>query len=390
MLQRQSILFMLATGFAGLAFAFYHPLLALYLIDELGASPLAMGVFMAIVLGSGVLLSTYLGHLSDKGLARRPLVMIGQLGFSLLALTMIVTRDFWISLAAGIVFLGLVSCSLPQLFTLGRTYADAKLGKQGPTFIAFMRAGIAVSWVVGPPLAFMTKAKFGFNGALSVAALASLVVIAITVFLPEHAAQAQPESDSNERKKISRPAILFLLSTLAMFSALNMYSLNMPLYLTKVLELSDQWVGNLMGIAAFVEVPVMIAIGGLSIKYGSRPLLIIGVLAGGGFYFGLTQVESIAALVALQLLNGVFVGITASLGISYMQDLMKHSLGLATTLFANAQTASMLVGSFGAGLVAQFFGFQSVFWVCTLLISMALVLMLLVKPDSAPQTATQS
>ncbi|WP_119395296.1 sugar efflux transporter [Salinibius halmophilus] len=393
MFNKHSILFMLSTTFAGLAFAFFHPLISLYLVDELGASPLAMGIYMAIVLGSGVLVSTYLGHRSDKGMARRPLVIAGQVGFTLLALTLIFTRDYWLALVAGIAFLSVSTCALPQLFTLGRTYADEKLDKEkGSTFIAFMRAGIAVAWVVGPPLAFMTKAQFGFNGALAIAAVTSLVVVAITLLLPEYAAQHHEDNRGPNMKswQLTRPALLFLLATLAMFSALNMYSLNMPLYLTKVLEVSDQWVGNLMGIAAFVEVPVMIAIGALSVKFGSRPLLIIGVIAGGGFYFGLTQVDSIAALIALQLLNGIFVGITASLGISFMQDLMKHALGLATTLFSNAQTAAMLIGSFNAGLVANYFGYESVFWVCTLLIALALVLLLMVKPNSQTQPAAQS
>jgi SET family sugar efflux transporter-like MFS transporter len=65
-------------------------------------------------------------------------------------------------------------------------------------------------------------------------------------------------------------------------------------------------------------------------------LMLLAVLAGVGFYAGLVTLSSQSALIALQLLNAIFIGIVAGIGMSYFQDLMPGRAGVATTLFANS------------------------------------------------------
>ncbi|EAR09026.1 sugar efflux transporter [Reinekea blandensis] len=375
-----SIALLISTLFAGLSYAFLFPLTSLYLVNELGASPLAMGVFMALMMCAGMLTSTWLGRRSDAGWSRKALIYSGQAGFILMLLSLMLTRSYGFVLFMAVTAMSLSSVTLPQLFTLGRLHADRNLGRQANFYIALMRAAIAIAWVVGPPSAFILHGLFGFTGAFSAALIASASVIVMLLGVPE-----QPRSERTDHDDPAAPSahwihnralVLFLLATFSMFAASNMYLISIPLYVTNELSLSAQWVGNLMGLAAFIEVPVMILAGIYGSRLGMHRLMVIGVAAGCLFFAGLTQTDNILVLVLLQLLNGLFVGITASIGIVLVQDLMKRSIGLATTLFNNAQQAAMLLGNFAAGAIAQWFSFGSTFLVALALGIISLVLLI--------------
>lgn len=379
----QSVGLLLATLFAGLSYAFLFPLTSLYLVNELGASPLMMGVFMAMMMSAGMLVSTWLGKKSDAGWRRKHLVFVGQTGFSLMILIMIFTRSYALALLAAVTVMSVASTTLPQLFTMGRTHADAHLGKHANLYVSLMRAAIAIAWVVGPPMAFVLHSRFGFTGSFLAALAAGLTVVGILLAVSETSEVKAEDSDQPTEKPVSwtanTPLVLFLIATFAMFAASNMYQITIPLYITRELMIDAQWVGNLMGLAAFIEVPVMILAGMYGSRVGLRRLMIIGVSAGGLFFLGLTQTDSIEGLLMLQLLNGLFVGITASVGIVLVQDLMKKSIGLATTLFNNAQQAAVLMGNFSAGAIAQWFGFGQTFMFGVALIIVSIILLILMK-----------
>nr|MBP8152781.1 MFS transporter [Aeromonas sp.] len=86
----------------------------------------------------------------------------------------------------------------------------------------------------------------------------------------------------------------------------------------------------------------------------------------------LVTLSSQGALIALQLLNAIFIGIVAGIGMSYFQDLMPGRAGVATTLFANSiRTGSIMAGAI-AGIVAEIWSFHGVFMVATALALAAL------------------
>ena len=84
----------------------------------------------------------------------------------------------------------------------------------------------------------------------------------------------------------------------------------------------EELAGILMGTAAAPR--SLHAAGGVlhPAAFGKRPMMLLAVLAGVGFYAGLVTLSRSGALIALQLLNAIFVGIVAGIGMSYFQDLM--------------------------------------------------------------------
>ena len=375
------LLYLTASFFCGLGFAFLFPLISLYLVEELGASPLQMGLFLAIQVSMGVLVSTKIGKYSDAGWSRKRILVVSQLSFTAALLVFIFTRNYYAALAASVFLMSIGSATLPQMFTLGRFYSDHVLKTDGALFMSLLRAAIAVAWVIGPPLAFMIKNHFGFSYAFATAIISALIMVGIVFFLPEYRAKSTTQEEQHSRLKWHRcPSIFFyLLACLFMFSASYMYNTTIPLYVTKELLLSSQWAGYLMGTAAFLEIPFMILAGIYGSRLGYKRLLYVGLFSGLIFYAGFLMSSNIVILMALQLFNGIFIAIISTLGMLLIQDMMKHEMGTATTLFNSAQMLSALLGSLLVGLTAQFISYYAVFVVAIVLVVLAMISLLMMR-----------
>ena len=72
--------------------------------------------------------------------------------------------------------------------------------------------------------------------------------------------------------------------------------------------------------------------------------MMIALVAGLAFYSSLLFAEQTWQLIGLQMLNAIFIGITATIGMVYFQDLMPTKMGTATTLFSNAAKSSWIIG----------------------------------------------
>jgi SET family sugar efflux transporter-like MFS transporter len=379
------LLYLTASFFCGLSFAFMFPLISLYLVEELGASPLEMGLFLAIQVTMGVLVSTKIGKYSDAGWSRKRIIMFSQFSYTAALLVFIFTRNYYAALTASVFLMSIGSATLPQMFTLGRFYSDKALKSDGALFMSLLRAAIAVAWVIGPPLAFMIKNHFGFSQAFGVAIAAALVMAVIVFFLPEYRADTiSPEQQQNRIKWHRTPSIFFyLLACLFMFSASSMYNTTIPLYVTKELLLNSQWAGYLMGTAAFLEIPFMVLAGIYGAKLGYKRLLYVGLCSALIFFTGLLISSDIVTLMALQLFNGIFVAIISTLGMILIQDMMKHQMGSATTLFNSAQMLSALVSSLMVGITAQFISYYAVFVVAIVLVVLAIISLLMMHETTS-------
>lgn len=135
------------------------------------------------------------------------------------------------------------------------------------------------------------------------------------------------------------------------------------------LGLSEKLAGIMMGTAAGLEIPVMLIAGYVAKRVGKRILMRFAVGAGLLFYVGLVLFSAEWALLALQLLNTIFIGILAGIGMLYFQDLMPGQAGTATTLFTNTTRVGWIISGSLAGIVAQFWGYHAVFFI-SLLMSM--------------------
>ena len=158
-----------------------------------------------------------------------------------------------------------------------------------------------------------------------------------------------------------------------------MYLINMPLFVINELHLDKELAGTLMGTAAGLEIPVMILAGYLTKYFSKKRLIVIALVSGLAFYSSLLFAEQTWQLIGLQILNAIFIGITATIGMVYFQDLMPTKMGTATTLFSNAAKSSWIIGGPIAGIIAEIWHYNSVFYVAVALIFISVGCMWKVK-----------
>ncbi|HAC6543628.1 TPA_asm: MFS transporter [Salmonella enterica subsp. salamae serovar 48:d:z6] len=368
--------FMLVAFMMGVAGALQAPTLSLFLSREVGAQPFWVGLFYTVNAIAGIGVSLALAKRSDSRGDRRKLIMFCCLMAIGNALLFAFNRHYLTLITCGVLLASLANTAMPQLFALAREYADSS-AREVVMFSSVMRAQLSLAWVIGPPLAFMLALNYGFTVMFSIAAVifaVSLVLIAL--MLPSVArveqlvdaplAQVNGWQDRNVR-------MLFIASTL-MWTCNTMYIIDMPLWISVELGLSDKLAGVLMGTAAGLEIPAMILAGFYVKRFGKRRMMIAAVAAGVLFYLCLIFFHSRTALLLLQLFNAVFIGIVAGIGMLWFQDLMPGRAGAATTLFTNSISTGVILAGVIQGAVAQSFGHFAVYWVIAAISVVTLVM----------------
>ncbi|AXD30321.1 TPA: MFS transporter [Salmonella enterica subsp. houtenae serovar 43:z4,z32:-] len=368
--------FMLVAFMMGVAGALQAPTLSLFLSREVGAQPFWVGLFYTANAIAGIGVSLALAKRSDSRGDRRKLIMFCCLMAIGNALLFAFNRHYLTLMTCGVLLASLANTAMPQLFALAREYADSS-AREVVMFSSVMRAQLSLAWVIGPPLAFMLALNYGFTAMYSIAAVifaVSLVLIAlmlpsvVRVEQPVDAPLAQVNGwqDKNVR-------MLFIASTL-MWTCNTMYIIDMPLWISAELGLSDKLAGVLMGTAAGLEIPAMILAGFYVKRFGKRRMMIVAVAAGVVFYVGLIFFHSRTALLLLQLFNAIFIGIVAGIGMLWFQDLMPGRAGAATTLFTNSISTGVILAGVIQGAVAQSFGHFAVYWVIAAISVVTLVM----------------
>ncbi|WP_133543496.1 MFS transporter [Mesocricetibacter intestinalis] len=373
--------FLLIAFLTGIASAFQLPTLSLFLSREIKVSPLMVGSFYALNAIVGILISQLLAGYSDKHEDRRQVIFFCCLFAVVGCLIFAYSRNYYMLAFFGTVLLGLGSAANPQSFAFAREYAEST-GREGLMFTTIMRTQISLAWIVGPPLSFSIALSWGFDYMYLVAALAFLLcaLLGISLLPKISRTTAISSKDTNMAPSSNRKSVLYLfIACFLVWTCNSMYLINMPLYVIRELQLPERLAGILMGTAAGLEIPIMLLGGYLSKYISKKQLMRIALAAGLLFYTMLLFLHGTAQLIGLQLLNALLVGIVATIGMVYFQDLMPRQMGAATTLFSNAAKSSWVIGGPLAGLIAQLWHYNSVFYLAALLLLIALFLLNRVK-----------
>lgn len=367
LLSSASAAFLMVIFMTGLAGALRVPALSVFLHQEVTNDPLLVGAFYSINSLVAMVLSQIVAHYSDLYPNRKLIIVLSCILQMAGCLLFAFNRDYYVLLIVGTLIFGLGSSVGSQVFALSREYND-RLKRDNTMFNSILRAQLSLAWIVGPPLAYYLSDELGFTFMYCAAAVIFAISIAIVaLMLPQY--QAQPKTanaastDDTLREEgvtSNRNSVIYLsLACFFIWTCNSMMFINMPIYLTKELGLSERLAGVMMGTAAGIEIPVMLIAGYCARLVSKKTLLIIAILAGLAYYTAFYFAQTAWQLVAIQFFNGLFVGILASIGMIYFQDLMPYRMGTATTLFTNVGSASWVIAGPLAGLMASQFSYQS-------------------------------
>ncbi|NIF30994.1 sugar efflux transporter SetB [Enterobacter sp. Cy-643] len=376
-----STAFLIVAFLTGIAGALQTPTLSLFLTDEVHVRPALVGFFFTGSAVIGILVSQFLAGRSDRKGDRKTLIfaccLLGALGCILFAWN----RNYFILLFVGVFLSSFGSTANPQMFALAREHADST-GREAVMFSSILRAQVSLAWVIGPPIAYALAMGFGFKVMYLSAAFAFVICGAMVwLFLPsmrkEPVAKAEARLESPRRNR--RDALLLFAACTMMWGCNSLYIINMPLYIINELHLPEKLAGVMMGTAAGLEIPTMLIAGYYAKRFGKRFLMRFAVVAGLLFYVGMVTLTNEYMLLGLQLLNAIFIGILAGIGMIYFQDLMPGQAGAATTLYTNTTRVGWIIAGSLAGIVAEIWNYHSVFFIALGMIAISIYCMARIK-----------
>lgn len=359
-----STAFLIVAFLTGIAGALQTPTLSIFLTDEVHARPAMVGFFFTGSAVIGILVSQFLAGRSDKRGDRKSLIvfccLLGVLACTLFAWN----RNYFVLLFVGVFLSSFGSTANPQMFALAREHAD-KTGREAVMFSSFLRAQVSLAWVIGPPLAYALAMGFSFTVMYLSAAVAFIVCgVMVWLFLPSMQKELPLATGTIEAPRRNRrdTLLLFVICTL-MWGSNSLYIINMPLFIINELHLPEKLAGVMMGTAAGLEIPTMLIAGYYARRFGKRFLMRLSAVAGVLFYVGMLTVHTPALLLAMQVLNAIYIGILAGIGMLYFQDLMPGQAGAATTLYTNTTRVGWIIAGSLAGVVAEIWSYHAVFWI---------------------------
>nr|WP_113868536.1 sugar efflux transporter [Brenneria salicis]NMN91308.1 SET family sugar efflux transporter-like MFS transporter [Brenneria salicis ATCC 15712 = DSM 30166]RBP59463.1 SET family sugar efflux transporter-like MFS transporter [Brenneria salicis ATCC 15712 = DSM 30166]RLM29727.1 sugar transporter [Brenneria salicis ATCC 15712 = DSM 30166] len=361
--------FLVIAFLSGIAGALQLPTLSLFLLNEVQVRPFLVGMFYTGSAVIGIVVSQLLATYSDRRGDRKTLIFQCCILGALACLLFAWNRNYFILLFVGVLLSSFGSTANPQLFALAREHTD-RTGREAAMFSSILRAQISLSWVVGPPIAFALALGFGFTSMYLTAAMVFVLCgILVKLFLPSMPKVMVKTSATLESPRSNRRDTLLLFAACTMMWTCNgIYLINMPLYLVHELQLPEKLAGIMMGTAAGLEIPAMLIAGYVASRFGKRFLMRLAICAGMLFYVGLLSLDSEIALLTLQMLNAIFIGILAGIGMLYFQDLMPGQAGAATTLFTNTTRVGWIISGSLAGLVAEIWSYHAVFFIALIMI----------------------
>lgn len=372
--------FLIVAFLTGIAGALQTPTLSLFLTTEVHARPAMVGFFFSGSAIIGIMVSQFLAGRSDKKGDRKTLIFACCLLGALASLLFAWNRNYFVLLFVGVFLSSFGSTANPQMFALAREHAD-KTGREAVMFSSILRAQVSLAWVIGPPIAYALAMGFGFDVMYISAAFAYVLCGAIVwFFLPSMRKTPVPVSAKLEAPRSNRrDALLLFAACTLMWGTNSLYIINMPLYIINELHYPEKLAGIMMGTAAGLEIPTMLIAGYYAKRCGKRFLMRIATIAGLLFYIGMLTFHHPVVLLGLQLLNAIYIGILAGIGMLYFQDLMPGQAGSATTLYTNTTRVGWIIAGSMAGIIAEIWNFHSVFYVGLAMIVLTLWCLLRIK-----------
>ena len=339
----------------GIADAMVNSYIVLFGADVAGLTPFQIGVWSSVFAVGGITIGWWLGRRFD----RRPtkaygiaVILLGAAGYLLLPRV----TSFPVLLLMGATVLGAMGAAFPQLFSLARAVLGE--GTAGQRSALLLRMAWSLAWAVGPLLGALVLARGGYSWLMWTAA-GVFLASALTVFVVP-----RPGPVTVTDTPPGPTPVLLTASVVLFFTAMFAGGLALPLFVTRALHQSPASIGVLFSVCAAVEVVATLVMTVLPDRVSQRALILGGF---GSFvaYYVLTVVSSgLAMLVAGQVFRGIGIGIVAAAGIRYFQDLLAPATGRATTLFANACTAGLLVSGILAGLAVEHLGYRATLLLC--------------------------
>ena len=357
------------------AFGFIEPFVPLYL-ELSGLNRSEIGLVTGIGAGLALVIQPFLGRLSDRLDARRPLMLAAAVvaGCAYLFYRQANSLLLFMLLGAlganAVLYLNTANAVL-----VGRIATNGGKGPQcGTTFAAYRVWGslgyVALSllagWLLNRGLGTGEMTRAGLSPLFLYVPLLFVVIGAVVLLVPDPKREALavqpgaeatlPDEGTPARQRCDHNLRRFLRAYFLFIFAYTGSSAYLSLHL-KSLGATPFWVTGVFAAGVLCEALVMSQVGRLSDRFGRRPLLAVAFLV-----MPLRLLLYIPApgpmwVLCVQTLHGINFGIMVAVAVAFISDLCsEENRGAAQAKLAGTSGLAAALGPAIGGWVAQRFG----------------------------------
>ncbi len=357
--QAKAALLLLLTGVSCNAATI--PFMSVYIVETLGMEPWFISVYASITLTLTVLINRQYGEWIDAGVPVARLVLASILAFIAAVLSILIVPNFWVLVLFGGPCFAVSNAAVSTMYSYGRLLAE-KEGLDVPRYNSYLRAMTSLGWMLAPAASFyiasLSSASAVFWLALVLGGLWGLLWL---VAMPKTFSSGQGGSDLPEIKSAvptNRKLWMAAAVCLAFAMAHSMSMSALPLFYIREAGLPTYAPGVSLSVKTLVEIAAILASPWIMTRLGSRNALRFAAVLAIAAFFVLARVETLPQLVVGAALEGLYYGLFAAVGLSYVQDFAKGRMARATSLYMNSLFLGGLIASPLMGLTAQFVSFE--------------------------------
>lgn len=391
-LDKFPILFFAVMFFGAFSIAFVIPLLSTYIIEELQEPAfnlaLVIGGFSVVSLAT----NRIFGGLIDGGNRVKPLLLINICAFTVHALIQLTAPSYLSLVILGIPLIGISAGALSTMYSTGRLIAE-QTGRDPGTFNLHMRICLSLGWVFGPPTAFLLYGTYGFQEIHLAAAISAFIWLTLCLLFIPATLKTHIKKHAQESSTANTVPMMLLIACVPVFalSAANSVFFSAgPVYFIKEMGLSVSVPGWAFATKSLFEVIIIYFAIKPTQRIGERNMMLLSGLGAMLFFATITSATSVGQVLMLCIIEGMYYGICASVGITFIQNYARHKPGIATSYFVNAIFVGGLAGNVLTGVVASYTTFQNTILSSVGLAALATLILLVIKPPQHQQLAQTS
>ncbi len=357
--------FLLLMALMSLATSSGIPLIALYLVKDVGVGLSTAGLFFTGVALPGLFLGVLIGRRSDRWRSRLPFIRgaTAWVGAGWLALAL--SPLPWLTLSAGAVFLSLGGALMGQIYATLHDVMTRDREAQPQLINTTIRTGWSFGFMFGPlvgsALATVASFRAAFFAAGCLYLLCLLLLRGLAVAVPPHI--PTPTDAAMPAETGHRPTLLLAFTALCalVLSGQTIRNTYLPIHVIAHLGGSLAIFGTIMAISPVVELVAMPLAGVFAERVGAGRLIAGGMAIAAIEYACVASSTALWQLYATQALDACVVAVVLGLGMTYAQRLSPERPGAASSLFFSAFNVSGIVGGLIGSAAVPLLGVPHIF-----------------------------
>lgn len=358
-----SMMFIVMVGFG-----IIMPIMPFY-AENMGATATHLGLLFALYSILQFALAPYWGRLSDR-IGRRPVILVGLLGFALSFILFGLASRLWELFAARALGGALSSAVLPTTMAY---IADVTTEEQRGSGMGLMGASMGMGMIFGPAIG-------GYAGEVSmslpffVAAGFALIIAVVSFFLLEESLSEEDRARASNqvttgqtgqwteaRQALMSPiGFILLLGFLVSFAAANIEG-TFALFAERSLGFGASEMGTVFVIMGIIMALTQgLLVGPLINRWGEERMIEIGIVAGALGYAAVLIAWDLPSLVALIAVMGVGqAAMRPAIASLLSKRTAPEQQGQMMGYVQSAQSLGRVAGPILGGLLFDLIGYQS-------------------------------